>query len=166
MCVCVRACVCVCVCACVRACVRVCVCVCVCVCGRGGGKEGRPRIFDVSRINLPDSPIMLWNILMTDNLQSIFHSLPFILCWWRLIPTPLPLKTMWSWKIFPDPFPDNSSECRLTQNTFRVAWQNQTQASLILEVWNGGNFTSWGADKRERDLLWVITKKIKKGISA
>ena len=49
---------CVCVCVCVCACVRVCVCVCVCVCGRGG-EGGRPRIFDVSRINLPDSPIML-----------------------------------------------------------------------------------------------------------
>ena len=55
VCVCVRACVRVCVCACVRACV----CVCVCVCVGGGGKGGRPRIFDVSRINLPDSPIML-----------------------------------------------------------------------------------------------------------
>ena len=49
---CVRACVCVCV----LAYVRVCVCVCV---GGGGGEGGRPRIFDVSRINLPDSPIML-----------------------------------------------------------------------------------------------------------
>ena len=54
LCVCVCACVRVCVCACVRACVRVCMCV-----WEGGGKGGRPRIFDVSRINLPDSPIML-----------------------------------------------------------------------------------------------------------
>ena len=78
----------------------------------------------VIKINLADLPIELWNFavillvatsfswsfpapppkkamgtrfpLLEVNWQSIFHSLPLILCWRRLIPPPVLLKAMWS----------------------------------------------------------------------